>query len=85
MKNFLMFRKMLSPILIQLLFWAAIILFVYTAVTDFLSHESVFNVLMIIVLGTLAARIVCELLILFFRINDNLEEIKQILAKERLT
>lgn len=77
MKDFLTFRKMLTPLLVQFLFWAALIFFIIIAVVDIIHHVSWRVVLEIIILGPLATRIICELLILFFRINDNLTAIKE--------
>ncbi len=77
MKDFLTFRKMLAPGLIQVLFWIAIVFFIYTAVIDIIQHVSYRVVLEIIILGPLATRVICEILILFFRMNDNLKSIEE--------
>ncbi len=76
MKDFLTFRKMLTPWLVQFLFWVAMIIFIVIAIVDIIHQESWRVVLEIIILGPLATRIVCELLILFFRINDHLAAIR---------
>ncbi len=76
MKDFLTFRKMLTPWLVQFLFWVAMIVFIVIAIVDIIHQESWRVVLEIIILGPLATRIVCELLILFFRINDHLAAIR---------
>lgn len=81
MKDFLTFRKMLAPLLVQLLFWAAMIIFVVIAIIDIIQHISWRVVAEIIILGPLATRIICEVLILFFRMNDNLTAIKERLGK----
>lgn len=77
MKDFLTFRKMLTPWLVQFLFWAAMIIFVVVAVIDIIQHVSWRVVLEIIILGPLATRIICEILILFFKMNDHLVAIKE--------
>ena len=77
MKDFLTFRKMLAPGLIQILFWIAIAFFIYTAVIDIIQHVNYRVVLEIIILGPLASRVVCEILILFFRMNDHLKSIEE--------
>lgn len=81
MKDFLTFRKMLTPWLVQFLFWAAMIIFVIIAIVDIIQHISWRVVAEIIILGPLVTRIVCEVLILFFRMNDNLTAIKDRLSK----
>ncbi len=82
MKDFLTFRKMLTPWLVQFLFWAAMITFILIAITDIIHHVSWRVVFEIIILGPLATRIICEVLILFFRMNDNLTVIKEQTGKK---
>lgn len=79
MKDLLIFRKMLTPWLVQFLFWIAMIIFIGIAIVDIIHDVSVYVVLEIIILGPLATRIVCEILILFFRMNDHLTAIKKLL------
>ena len=79
---FFTFRKMISPILIQILFWIAIVFFIYIAIFDIRQNLGYFMAIEILILGPLVARVVCELLILFFRINDNLVQIKTNIATD---
>ncbi len=81
MKDFFMFRKMLSPILIQILFWISIIFFIGAAVVDLIQEINIIFALEILILGPLVARVVCELLILTFQILGELTQIKNILKK----
>lgn len=84
MKDFLLFRKMISPWLIQLLFWLVLIFFIYTAVIDILHQVDYLLIFEFLIIGPLAARVVAELLILLFRINDHLVQINNKLNdKER--
>lgn len=89
MDDFLKFRKMITPAIIQILFWVGVAGSVIAAlvimgasfgrygggVGTFLSG------LLMLVLGPVVVRIYCELLILFFRINETLTEIRDNLAK----
>lgn len=75
---------MISPILIQIIFWIAIIFLIFTAVIDFFRGESYRIVFMILILGPLVARIICELLMLVFRIQGDLDDIKNLLLAKRL-
>jgi hypothetical protein len=84
MKDFLTFRKMLTPWLVQFLFWVAMIVFIVIAIVDIIHRESWRVVLEIIILGPLATRIICELLILLFRINDHLAAIRANIGKSNL-
>lgn len=74
MDDFLSFRRMITPVLIQIVFWigsAASLLFGLAA----LSRNEFAIALLFIFVGPLMIRIYCELLILFFRMNATLTEI----------
>jgi hypothetical protein len=81
MKEFFTFRKMITPYLVQILFWISIVLFVFITIVDIIHQVNWRIILEIIILGPLASRIICELLILLFRINDHLAAIKTHLVK----
>lgn len=74
-KDFLLFRRMLTPFLVQLFFWIVVGVCVITAVNYFL-HRFWLNGLQVLVVGPILARLVAEWLILFFRMNETLTEIK---------
>ena len=77
MGNFLRFETMITPVVIQAVFWVAVVVTVIVAlVTMAQGGWSVLVGLLIIVLGPLGARIYCEILIVFFRINDHLRAIQ---------
>lgn len=89
MEDFLKFRKMITPVIIQVLFWVGVAIAVIGAL-----GMMVFGVatngqgvmvlvgLVMLVVGPVLVRIYCELLILFFRMNETLTEIKNGLAKK---
>lgn len=81
MKEFLTFRKMLTPWLVQVLFWGALMVFIIIGIVDIIHHESWRVVLEIVILGPLVMRIIGEVLILFFRINDHLAAIRANIEK----
>ncbi len=89
MDDFLKFRKMITPAIIQVLFWIGVVGCVIAGLVtigySFDSYSGGVGVflsgLMILILGPIGIRIYCELLILFFRMNDTLTEIKDNLAK----
>ena len=91
MKDFLAFRTMLTPVLIQAVFWIGLAISVSVGLAFLLSGLSaqygggphVVKGLLILLLGPLAVRIYCEILIIFFRINETLTEIRQILEERR--
>lgn len=90
MEDFLKFRKMITPVIIQVLFWVGVavtvILSLVVMATSFSSSRGgaaqFFGGLIMLVLGPVVVRIYCELLILFFRMNETLTDIKNGLEKK---
>ena len=89
MEDFLKFRKMITPVIIQVLFWVGVAIAVIGAlgmmvvgVTSNGQGIMVLVGLVMLVIGPVVVRIYCELLILFFRMNETLTEIKNGLAKK---
>ncbi len=90
MEDYLTFRKMITPIIIQILFWIgavgsvllALFLIFSGATTSDGGGGLVLTGLVMLFLGPIIVRIYCELLILIFRINETLTEIKNSLEKK---
>jgi hypothetical protein len=77
MNDFLSFRKMITPIFIQIIFWIAVVFAVIGAlITMFQGGLSIVVGLIMLVVGPFIARIYCELLIIMFRIYDELVAIR---------
>ena len=83
MGDFLSFRKMITPIIIQILFWIGCVVCVIaglvtmaTSSGPYGSSSSALGGLLLIVLGPLAVRVYCELLIVLFRMNETLTDIR---------
>lgn len=75
----LAFRKMITPTIIQIIFWLGVVACLISGLGTMVSLPFGLGVipgLLILVLGTLGVRIWCELIILAFRIYDTLQEIK---------
>ena len=85
MEDFLTFRRMITPLIIQIIFWIGVglcilgglVTIIAGATTDYGGGRQVLSGLVLLILGPLAVRIYCELLILFFRINETLTDIKK--------
>jgi hypothetical protein len=83
MDDYLTFRKMITPIIIQVVFWIGAVLIALIALWQIFSGATanygggslVLKGLVFLLLGPLFWRIFCELLIVIFRINDTLTEI----------
>ncbi len=73
--DFLLFRKMLMPLLTQFLFWLGLITCIAGAFYSFL-HHAYHHGLEVLILGPIILRLFCEFLIVIFRINETLTELK---------
>ncbi|HZE21715.1 MAG TPA: DUF4282 domain-containing protein [Desulfobaccales bacterium] len=85
MSDFWAFRTMVTPVIIQVLFWIGtilcliigVIMIIYGAANFQTSQASyVWEGVLLFVLGPLAVRVYSEILIVLFRINETLTEIK---------
>ncbi|MGA2265147.1 MAG: DUF4282 domain-containing protein [Phycisphaerae bacterium] len=76
--DFLKFKKMVTPIVIQVLFWVGLVACVISALVSFGQGTggSILAGLATLLLGPLVVRIYCELLIILFRMRDLLEDIR---------
>lgn len=90
MKDFLYFRKMITPVFIQIIFWVGVVLSVISGLamivngagSRFGGGSQVLTGLITIFIGPLFVRVYCEILILFFRMNETLNEIKNEIAQK---
>jgi Domain of unknown function (DUF4282) len=71
------FRKMITPLIIQIVFWIAVAVIVIVGIA-LLADGKPGQGLLTIVLGPLVARIYAEILIVIFKINDNVSAIRAI-------
>ena len=90
MEDYLTFRKMITPIIIQILFWIgavgsvlwALFIIFSGVTTSYGGGRLVLTGLIMLFLGPIIVRIFCELLVSIFRINETLTEIKTSLGKK---
>jgi hypothetical protein len=87
-KDFFAFRTMITPVIIQIIFWIGVAVcvisgLIYMSLSSRLGASAPLYGLMILVLGPVVVRIYCEILIIFFRINETLTEIKHTLEDRR--
>jgi hypothetical protein len=77
MNDFLAFRKFITPLFIQVIFWLFVVMIVIAGLASmFQGGSAIFTGLLMIVVGPLFVRMYCELLILLFRIYDELVAIR---------
>lgn len=99
MKRFFNFERMITPVIIKILFWIGLIasavggiaVFITSFTTAFSGRRfpaAIFSILLGLLggiltfaLGALITRIYSELLIIVFRINESLTDIKILLEK----
>ena len=89
LKDFLSFRKMITPVIIQVLFWVGVagnvifaLFIMVSSLTSYIDAAGFFGGLLLLVIGPVMVRVYCELLILLFRMNETLTEIKNGLSKK---
>lgn len=77
MKDLFFFDSMLTPKIITFVYWLMLLAAVASGVTSmFTPYSGGFIIgLVILIAGVIAARIWCELLIVLFKIHDNLKKI----------
>lgn len=80
MNEYLTFRKMITPTVIQVVFWLGLLVVLVSGVGAMFAGEmggGFFKGLAILVFGSLLWRIYCELIIVFFSMNDSLAQIRK--------
>ncbi|TMW70624.1 DUF4282 domain-containing protein [Alteribacter natronophilus] len=76
MQDFLNFNRMITPMIIKIIFWIGAGFSVLLGfITMFDGGVSVLIGLFVIVVGPLLVRIYCELLIIFFKVQESLHSI----------
>lgn len=83
MDDFLAFRKMITPVIIQILFWVGVVIAVLMGLGILLKGgiASVVGLLWIF-LGPIAWRVQCEIIIVLFNIYSTLTQIRDALQNK---
>ena len=78
-RKILFFDSMLTPLLIRPLYWIGLLIVAWAGLKHFFSNGffGMFEAVILVVLGTLALRVLAELSMLLFKINDNLSKIAE--------
>ncbi|MCX7806077.1 MAG: DUF4282 domain-containing protein [Planctomycetota bacterium] len=77
MEDFLTFRKMITPVIIRILFWIGVAAMIIGGFASLVAGHYLLGI-MLMLLGPICVRIYCEILILFFIINDTLTDIRNL-------
>ncbi len=89
MSDFWSFREMVTPVIIEILFWVGVIICIVAGLimiglgVKANLAQSVLSGVLLLIFGPLAVRVYCEILIVFFRINETLTEIKHLVEGQR--
>jgi hypothetical protein len=91
MGDILAFRRMITPIIIKIVFWIGLIVILalgIVAIVDGVSNDSdigevIAGGALILILGPIIWRVLCEILLLTFRIIENLADIRNIIKEKR--
>ncbi|MFT6098186.1 MAG: putative membrane protein [Arenicella sp.] len=75
-RRVLFFDDMLTPSLIRVLYWLGLLTVFWSGIGHFFSNGffGMFEALVYIVAGVIALRVMAELVMLLFKINQNLEK-----------
>ncbi len=79
LRDFLTFRRMITPILIQALFWIGVVLVILAGIVLLILGPGVLGRIIgvfTILLGPLAVRVYLEIFMVAFRINETLTDIR---------
>jgi hypothetical protein len=80
MEDFLRFRKMITPVFIEGIFWLGVVVLVLAALFSFTTQGFGTGLAVLLIgvpLGVIIWRMYCEILIVFFRILSVLVEIRE--------
>ena len=91
--DYLVFRRMILPIIIQVLFWGGVLaiagstLELFSAAWKFADGfgealVAFLSAALLFILGTVLWRCLCEAMILFYRINETLSEVKNAIEQQ---
>ncbi|KAB7707360.1 DUF4282 domain-containing protein [Bacillus aerolatus] len=91
MGNFLSFDKMITPTIIKIIFWIGVAMSVLSGIGMMMTGVSsyyggglsVIMGLLTIVIGPLMVRVYCELLIIFFKMDESLKKIEKQLSNNQ--
>ncbi|WP_423188951.1 DUF4282 domain-containing protein [Alkalibacterium sp. f15] len=75
-KSFLNFDNMITPKIIQILFYIGLAITLVIGLVMIFSGESIFGGLVVILVGPLLIRVNCELIIVIFKIHEALQDIR---------
>jgi hypothetical protein len=76
MQDLLSFNKMITPVFIHVIYWIGIAAVLLAGFGIVAGDGGILKGLLVMVMGAIMVRVGCEVLIVLFRINDNLAAIR---------
>jgi hypothetical protein len=76
MQDFLSFNRMITPVFIHVIYWIGIAAVLLAGFGVIAGGGGILKGLLAMVVGVIVVRVGCEVLIVLFRINDNLAAIR---------
>ena len=76
MQDLLSFNRMITPVFIHVIYWIGIVAVMLAGFGIVAGGGGILKGLLAMVVGVIVARVGCEVLIVLFRINDNLAAIR---------
>jgi Domain of unknown function (DUF4282) len=80
MNEFLAFRKMITPVIIQIVFWIGVVFCLISGLVNLVQGNV--GGIFIMLIGPVVVRIYCELIIVVFKLLDTMRKIEQNTASE---
>ncbi len=77
MKKFLIFNIMVTPVILQIIFWVGTVTLIILGLLDIIVNHRYIIGVQLVILGPIGLRVLTELLLIPFRINDKLDAIIQ--------
>jgi hypothetical protein len=75
MGDFLAFRRMVTPLIIQILFWVGILACIIFGLLILVKSRggivAIIDGAVLVLLGPIVVRVICEMIITLFRIEEN--------------
>ena len=82
--DFFSFRRMVTPIVVQIVFWIGIVLIVIGGIGAAVTADNIataIGAIAMVILGPIVLRIYAEIVIVLFRINESLADINHNTSK----
>ena len=77
MQDLLSFNRMITPVFIHVIYWIGIVAVMLAGFGVVAGGGGILKGLLAMLVGVIVVRVGCEVLIVLFRINDNLAAIRE--------